>query len=519
VAGLKSRDLPPIGFTNGEAETSQMDNPKLPEVSSMKPNQEHKADDEPLAKKLQLKLYDNIGKYWVFGLTYHQGVSRELLKVKGVYWNNNQKVYYAFRNKSVKIKAENILQAPGFFPDDFWEKPQSEKNGSIIIDPHDNHSWMRVIVPRDTFLIDKMKRFSMSRYSSAHQCYLLPATPDVYSALTLHYAPDKMKIENHLPQGYLKKENLPNRKRFLLEKARSQILDNTPEKGKEIMTAMVDTLLAQNYSDATIRNYGNAFYRFIRDHDYTDPANIDYKQTVKYLGGLMAKGLSASVGHNLVNALNYYYRQVLHKNGYLFDLPRPKKEKTIRSIFTPNECAKVFDSIENPKHRLALMIAYGAGLRVSEVVNLKWADVLFEEYKIHIKCAKGKKDRIVMFPVSLLAMFENYRALYPSKVYVFQGQFAGMPYSTGSVQKILANALEKSGLSKKGSVHNLRHSFATHLLDAGTDIRYVQQLLGHKDIKTTMIYSHLSQPLIDRVQSPLDKLNMNGLNNPKNDKK
>ena len=179
----------------------------------------------------------------------------------------------------------------------------------------------------------------------------------------------------------------------------------------------------------------------------------------------------------------------------------------------------VFETIDNPKHRLILMIAYGAGLRVSEVVNLKWEDILLDERKIHIKNAKGKKDRMVMLPQTLVNMLVQYRELYPSKDYVIKGQVAGMPYSTNSVQKIMARALAKCGMSKKGSVHNLRHSFATHLLDAGTDIRYVQQLLGHKDIKTTMIYSHLSQPLIDKVQSPLDKLNIGKGNESKNKKK
>lgn len=222
----------------------------------------------------------------------------------------------------------------------------------------------------------------------------------------------------------------------------------------------------------------------------------------------MAKGLKSSVGHNLVNALNYYYRHVLQQRSFSLELPRPKKEKTVRTVFTPEECAAVFDAIDNPKHRLVLMVAYGAGLRVSEVANLKWEDVLLGEHKIHVKCGKGKKDRIVMLPHSLVTLMGHYRALYPSAQYVFEGQFASMPYSTESVQKIMAAAVHKSGLSKKGSVHSLRHSFATHLLDAGTDIRYVQQLLGHTDVRTTMVYSHLSRPLIDRVQSPLDRLNI-----------
>jgi site-specific recombinase XerD len=360
-----------------------------------------------------------------------------------------------------------------------------------------------------TMLMEKIRRFSMVRYSKDHQCHILPATPEVYNALTLHYEPDKLIVNSLLPDGYLKKENYPNRKRFLLEKAKGLVLEQVPEYGRKYMEAMVDTMLAQNLSDATIKNYGNSFMRFMRDHDYADPASMEYLQIVKYLGGLMAKGLSSASGHTLVNSLNYYFKNVEHNREFEFALPRPKKEKKIRTVFTPKECATVFGVIENPKHRLALMVAYGAGLRVSEVVTLKWSDILLSEHKIHIKNGKGKKDRMVMLPYQVLVMIEHYRALYPGKHYVFEGQVGGMPYSTSSVQKVMSVALDKSGLVKKGSVHNLRHSFATHLLDAGTDIRYVQTLLGHKDIRTTMIYSHLSQPLVDRVQSPLDRLDLN----------
>jgi site-specific recombinase XerD len=320
---------------------------------------------------------------------------------------------------------------------------------------------------------------------------------------------------------FSKKENMPNRKKFLLQKAKNQVLEKVPETARGFVVSMMDAMLANNLSDSTIRNYGNAFCRFMGDNDYRDPASFEYKQIVKYLGGLMGKGLSATTGHMLVNALSYYYRHVENNRNFEFKLPRPKKEKQLRVVFTPEECAAIFTAIDNPKHKLALMIAYGAGLRVKEVVTLKWGDILPAEQKIHVKNGKGKKDRIVMLPYSVLAMLENYRALYPGKDYVFEGQFAGAHYSTGSVQKIMAVAMEKSGLAKKGSVHNLRHSFATHLLEAGTDIRYIQQLLGHSSIKTTIIYTHVSNKAINRIQSPLDRM----FGNPaiktdrKNDKK
>jgi site-specific recombinase XerD len=314
---------------------------------------------------------------------------------------------------------------------------------------------------------------------------------------------------------------MPNQKQFLLQKAKNQVLEKIPETGRVYIIAMMDCMLANNLSDSTIKSYGNAFYRFIRDNDYRDPASMEYRQVVKYLGGLMEKGLSAPTGHTLVNALNYYYRHVENNLNFEFKLPRPKNEQRIRTVFTMEECAGIFGTIDNPKHKLALMVAYGAGLRVGEVVTLKWADILLAEQKIHVKNGKGKKDRMVMLPYSVLVLLENYRALHPCNDYVFSGQFAGAHYSKGSVQKVMAAALEKSGLSKKGSVHNLRHSFATHLIEAGTDIRYIQELLGHSSIKTTMIYTHVTNKAINRIQSPLDRLNLTTKEktDKKNDKK
>jgi site-specific recombinase XerD len=176
------------------------------------------------------------------------------------------------------------------------------------------------------------------------------------------------------------------------------------------------------------------------------------------------------------------------------------------------ECLTIFKIVDNPKHKLLLLIGYGAGLRVVEIVTLKWQDILFQEHKMHIKNAKGKKDRMVMLPFSIVESLKMYQKLTNGKDYVFEGQFAGEPYSTRSVQEVMRMALKKSGLEKKATPHTLRHSFATHLLENGTDIRYIQSFLGHSSIKTTMIYTHLGKTAVDKIQSPLDRLVQNEKN-------
>jgi site-specific recombinase XerD len=198
--------------------------------------------------------------------------------------------------------------------------------------------------------------------------------------------------------------------------------------------------------------------------------------------------------------------QVIGEKHFNFNLPRPKKEKKLPSVLTMEECLGIFKVIDNPKHKLMLLIGYGAGLRVSEIVALKWKDILFKEHKIHIKNAKGMKDRMVMLPYSIVHSLDIYRQMNSKSNYVFEGQFAGEPYSTRSVQEVMRMAIKKTGLEKKASVHTLRHSFATHLLEAGTDIRYIQHFLGHSSIKTTLAYTHLTKGAVDKIQSPLDRM-------------
>jgi len=218
------------------------------------------------------------------------------------------------------------------------------------------------------------------------------------------------------------------------------------------------------------------------------------------------KGLSASSLAMLVNSLLYYFRTVLKRDSFEIKLPRPRKEHHLPSVLTAEECFSIFRNVDNPKHKLLLLIGYGAGLRRSEIVSLKWADILFEEYQIHVKQAKGNKDRMVMLPYSIVEVLKDYRKLYPSDDWVFAGQYKGEALSGRTVHQVMHDAVAKAGLEKKATVHTLRHSFATHLLESGTDIRYIQQLLGHASLNTTMIYTHITPKAERKIISPLDSL-------------
>lgn len=476
------------------------------QLDSTLSNPEHQLNSDN-SKKLNLKLLPDIGKYWVFTMHYHHEISKLLLKVKGIYWNRDYKCYMVLRNAEVKKKTESILEVESFFNSNYYNKETVQSKGIIKIFPHiEMASWMEIYVPKIIAVHEKMKRFSMVQYSKPKQCYLLPAAPILLETIQLQFEDLGISIENYLPKNYLDKRHLPNRKQLDLSQTKKNLLDQVPEKSRPYIVSMLNCLLAINYSSSTMRTYCGSFIQFMRYFNFKNPEEIKKEEIIGYLASLMERGLSASSGHSMVNAVQFYYQQVLEKPDYRFTLPRPKKEKKLPAVLSMEECLSVFRTIDNPKHKLLLLIGYGAGLRVSEIVNLKWSDVLFDEYKIHVKNAKGKKDRMVMLPYSIVHSLKIYKELYKSTIYIFEGQFAGEPYSTGSVQKVMREAIKKSAITKKATVHTLRHSFATHLLENGTDIRYIQQFLGHSNIKTTTIYTHLTKSAVDKIQSPLDRM-------------
>ncbi len=469
-------------------------------------NPEHKKEI-PFDEKVRLQLMDNIGKYWVFKMHYHQEISKKLLTVKGVFWNKNYRCFMVYRHPTTKKTVEALLQKSPFFGTDYVTKDVSFKGEKVLIKPHfEDTTWMEVYVPNIHALHEVVKRMRFSRFSKPKNCYLLPAAPIVFESIQLQFEVFKVLIVFDLPSTYLHKKNLPNQKQQQLTKAKDTLFSRLQPHEKPLMEGMLNTLLAMNYSASTLDNYGSCFLEYLRYFDKQKPEDISNTEIIKFLGRLMQQGLSASKGHTMVNAIQFYYHQVLGLKAYDFKLPRPKKEKKLPPVLTMDECLTIFQVVDNPKHKLLLLIGYGAGLRVSEIVSLQWRDILFEEFKIHLKNAKGKKDRMVMLPLSIVESLKMYRKLTNGKNYVFEGQFAGEPYSSRSVQEIMRTALEKTGLEKKATVHTLRHSFATHLLENGTDIRYIQSFLGHASIKTTMVYTHLGKSAVNKIQSPLDRM-------------
>lgn len=257
----------------------------------------------------------------------------------------------------------------------------------------------------------------------------------------------------------------------------------------------------RNYSESTILSYNNALIQF-KKWNYSG-VHLDKDLLFKYVEYLSAYDKSYSYIKNSIMALKLYSELVLGrilKNDYL---KRIKRKSTLPDVLSIEEIKQVLDSIDNLKHKAIISLIYSCGLRISECINLKNIDIDSKRMLIKIVQGKGKKDRLVQLSPKLLNLLRDYYKEYKPKVHLFQGQSKD-EYSARSIQKILKKALEKCKIKKRITVHSLRHSFATHLVEQGTDIRIIQEILGHKDIRTTQIYTHISSASISKVNNPFD---------------
>ncbi len=331
--------------------------------------------------------------------------------------------------------------------------------------------------------------------------------------VVLRYAKEETSITKIIKQhGGLWSQTLGswyiNRNKTLLVKI---IKDIAALKGidieKEELKQMERVLQLKSYSPNTINNYNQGFSLFLVYYWEKEIATITKKEIEDYLLYLKKeKKLSETAIHSSINSIKFYYEQVLKKPRTIYEVERPKKPIQNPKVFSKEEIEKMLNVTTNLKHKTILMVCYSSGLRISEVVSLKVKEIDSKRMVLNILASKGKKDRIVPLSKVTLKYLRAYYETYKPKEYIFEGQDGKEAYSTRSIQKILAIAKEKAGIIKAGSVHTLRHSYATHLLDRGVDITYIQKILGHNDLKTTLRYLHVTNRDLMKIESPLDDL-------------
>lgn len=256
----------------------------------------------------------------------------------------------------------------------------------------------------------------------------------------------------------------------------------------------------KNYSPKTIKSYKSCICNLV-EYYKKEPKNISQNEIEKFLLNKINHKSSSSTISVYANALNYLYNNIYHKKMNI-KIEHPRKTHKLPVVLNREEIYKIINSISNIKHKLIIGLAYSSGLRVSEIRNLRVKDIDISEKTIFIRQSKGQKDRISILSEKIISDMAKFINLKEKDDLVFESERGGK-LSERTLQKIFSSALQKSGIKKDATFHSLRHSFATHLLENGTDIRYVQELLGHANIRTTQIYTHVTNPNIKNIKSPL----------------
>ena len=220
---------------------------------------------------------------------------------------------------------------------------------------------------------------------------------------------------------------------------------------------------------------------------------------------IFKKQLSATYQSQFINALKIFYKLKTDKKIEIEKLIRPQKPFQLPKVISETEVAKIINATKNKKHKTMLSLMYSGGLRRGELLNLKLGDIDSNRMLIIINQGNGAKDRIVPLSPNILGMLRNYWKAYKPKEYLFEGMYGGK-YSERSIELVLKKAVKDAGINKNINLHMLRHSYATHLMESGTNLRYIQELLGHKSPKTTQLYTHVSSHQLGKIVSPFDKL-------------
>jgi len=284
-------------------------------------------------------------------------------------------------------------------------------------------------------------------------------------------------------------------------------LEPLDELKKEAIQTFIRYLNSKRYSSNTIKIYSDSLSTFFRYFSMKDITVISNDDLIYFNNNYILKNnFSSSFQNQVVNAVKLYFSAIQHKKMDVELIHRPRREKVLPNVLSKEEIKAILDAHVNIKHKMMLSLIYSCGLRCGELLGLQPVHIDSKRNIILLKCAKGKKDRIVQLSPIILKMLREYYKIYKPKIYLFEGSILGEPYSEKSLKSVLKQAIKKVGIVKPVTLHWLRHSYATHLLESGTDLRYIQELLGHSSSKTTEIYTHVSTKSIQQIKSPFDDL-------------
>jgi site-specific recombinase XerD len=297
-------------------------------------------------------------------------------------------------------------------------------------------------------------------------------------------------------------------------KLRRRLMEQLYNKENSFISCPIEYLnfmILKKYSWNTISTYHNLLIKYLNFHKSLGINKINQfgANEINHYHKLMLESakMSYSMTNQSVNAIKLYYREVLNTDIKTDEINRPEKSKKLPDVYSKQEVSAIIKSIKNLKHKTMIYLIYSSGLRVSECINLKITDINFDRNLLRVRGGKGAKDRNTIISEGVKKLLQQYINEFQPKKILFEGQY-GDYYSAGSIRKIIKKAKKNAGVSSPGSTHTLRHSFATHLLEQGTDLRYIQTLLGHSSSKTTEVYTHVTNKNLMEIKSPGDLLDL-----------
>ena len=338
---------------------------------------------------------------------------------------------------------------------------------------HRGESRIAVYFEKNYDLIDRIKKIEGARWS--HE-------------LRLWHLPDIME----------------NRIRFQIP----TLLNCMPSaEGMEEIVRFKKWLHSKRYSESTVKTYSEALKSFLTFYREKPIETLTNEDVILYNNDYIIKNnLSESYQNQIVNALKLFFKTIHETSIEIDKIHRPKRSKSLPNVLSKEEVKAILQAPTNLKHKTMLCLIYSCGMRCGELLAMKPVHIDSKRNIVLLKNSKGKKDRIVPLSTKILKMLREYFKAYQPTIYLFEGKTIGMPYSDKSLQQVLKQSVKKAGINKPVTLHWLRHSYATHLLESGTDLRYIQELLGHSSSKTTEIYTHVSTKNIQQIMSPFDNL-------------
>ncbi len=353
--------------------------------------------------------------------------------------------------------------------------------------------------PKNEYDIKFIRSFDYARWQKHRFLWIIPNYKDNIDQIKHHFKNRIASIE------YRKKEMpiVPDKIKIAKKLTTKKVYPKSIEALNELRIWMQH----KRYSDSTISSYIDSLQKFFAYSLPKKHEDINAQDLVNYVHGyIIPNNLSYAIQNHTVSASKIFFREIVNANFDVEQFHRPKAQKRLPNVLSKEEVKGILDAIKNQKHKAMLSLIYACGLRRSELLNLKASHIESKRGLVIIKQGKGKKDRIVPISEKTIEMLRAYFKTYQPKVWLFEGQNNSVQYSAESLSKILKKACTEAKINKPVTLHWLRHSYATHLLENGTDIRYIQELLGHSSSKTTEIYTHVSTKNIQQIKSPFDDL-------------